>query len=255
MQSLANRHEEVELFQQIATGKHPKRILLIEAASGLGKTNLLGKFVASCPAEVSCVSVDLKSAKELGIPYILSLIRRRLGRQHFPRFDAQVKEFQRQSNVQVTDNVMEGQDLQIQVLLNVDPETRKYRLLSLRNAFFEDISQIDRPIVIIFDTFNEASPELAEWLGGQFLSELVIAPNLRAVVAGQNVPEPTIEWMADCEYCRLGAIEDVDAWWDFVQNQKLPFPKDAVKAITLTFQGQPKMIIETFSAIAKDWGK
>jgi hypothetical protein len=101
---LANRHEEVELFQQIATGQHPKRILLIQAASGLGKTNLLGKFVASCPAGVSCVSIDLKSAKELGIPYILLFIRKRLGREHFPRFDAQVKEFQRQSNVQVTDN-------------------------------------------------------------------------------------------------------------------------------------------------------
>ncbi len=253
MQSLANRTEELKLFKQIVTGQNPKRILLIEGESGVGKTNLLGQFAHCCSPGVSCVSIDLKSAKELGVPYILSALRKRLGRENFLQFAKQVQEFLLLSNVEVRDNVMVGQDLQIQVALNVDPETRKFRLVALQEAFFQDLRAINRSIVIILDTFNEAPPELAVWLGGGFLSEVVDTPNLRVVIAGQRVPQLTVEWMADCEYCRLEAIKDVEAWCAFAQTQKFPFPKEAVKAIILTFQGQPREIINTFAAIAEEW--
>jgi hypothetical protein len=138
-------------------------------------------------------------------------------------------------------------------IFNTEEVTRKYRINVLSQAIFQDLSKISQTIIIILDSFEQAPLEVAEWIRGVFLAEVVNISNIRVVVAGQSVPEPTIEWMADCEYCRLGAIEEVDAWWDFVQNQKLPFPKDVVKAITLTFQGQPKMIVETFSVLAKDW--
>ena len=251
MQSLANRKEELKLFLDIASGQHSKRILLIEGESGLGKTKLLEQFVEHCPSQIDCIPIDLRSA-QLGIPYIFSTVRRRLASQKFTQLTARLKEFLQGEKVEIKDNIMIGQEQQIQVLLNVDPATRQFRLDALREAFFQDLWAIQSPIVLILDTFNEAPPELAVWLGGEFLSNVANTPNLRVVIAGQKVPEKTIEWMGCCEYRRLEAIRDVDAWWTFVQNQGLPFSRDAVEVLTLVFHGQPREIELAFATVTRE---
>ncbi len=90
-------------------------------------------------------------------------------------------------------------------------------------------------------------------LEGEFLSEVVDSPNLRIIIAGQQVPQRNIEWGSLSEYRCLGAINNVEEWWEFAQNRQFPFPKDAIKAIILAFQGQPNDIVKSLTAIAKDW--
>ena len=82
---LANRTREVEFFKKMLWGgKNAPRILLIQAASGMGKTSLLTEFASLVDAEVAVlIKIDLKSA-QTGIAYIFSRLQRRLGEDKSP---------------------------------------------------------------------------------------------------------------------------------------------------------------------------
>ena len=134
-----------------------------------------------------------------------------------------------------------------------DESIRESRLSAMTNALFQDLRKIEQSICLIFDTFNQASYELKSWLGGEFLSEVADSRNLRIVIAGQQVPNPTIEWMNLREQRCLEAINNVEEWWAFAQNERLTCPKDAVKAITLAFDGKPDDIVKTLTAVARKW--
>ena len=249
---LANRTREIQLFEQTLIGAHPKRIFLIQGASGLGKTELLAQFEDCCfSRNISCASVDLKAT--LGIHDVLSKIRRQLGHDRFPHLVRQVQAFLLGNRVEVTDNELQGEDNQINVVLNVDPQERKDRLVELQSAFFRDLNAFRSPIVLIFDTFNEVSLDVGAWLEGSCLSEAIAVPHLYVAIAGQNVPKPTLEWRRHYHHCALEEIRNFEAWWAFSQHQGFPFGRDVVKAIALQYEGMPKDISNSLQFIAKQW--
>ena len=58
---LANREEELSLFDAMIAGTTGERILLLEAGGAMGKTMLMAEFVRHCRSnEVACAPVDLK---------------------------------------------------------------------------------------------------------------------------------------------------------------------------------------------------
>jgi hypothetical protein len=76
MKRLANRTREIDLFLAMTNGCNDRRILLIEAKSGYGKTDLIGRFADQCPSRILPVKLDLKTAGGLGIAYVFYRIRK-----------------------------------------------------------------------------------------------------------------------------------------------------------------------------------
>lgn len=256
---LANRTKEVEKFKQIIKDNNSKKILLIEGKSGVGKTKLLSKCISEVPQDTSCIPIDLKSASSLGIPSVLSLITRRLGQQYFSNFQAKIRDFLSGNNVEVSHNNMIGTEQEINIILNTDLYNREIRLLSLINAFFEDLCNFQNPLIIIFDSYEKAPTELRELLAGIFLDEAVNTPNLTVVLAGQTVPKPTIQWINCYEHCNLENIDDAEAWWQFLQEENFTFPenfpftRDSIKLIVTLCRGKPSQLEIAFNIIAKEW--
>ena len=251
MTRLANRTQEIAQFLKMVEGRCEERIFLIEAPSGCGKTSLLMRFEAECPKEVKSAWVDLKAA-QTGAPYVFSRIRKKLGAEQFPQFIRAVQQFM-SGGVEVSGNEIQGQENQIQVVLNVQDESlRNMRLIALREAFFQDLVALPHPVLLILDTFNEAPETLANWIAGEFLAEVADAPNVLAVVAGQQVPEPSGEWMRCHYHCGLENILEIDAWWDYAQIQGLPFSRDEVGMAIRILKGQPSEIVKTFEALARE---
>jgi hypothetical protein len=252
---LANRTKEVEFFKKMVRGETTKRILLIQATSGMGKTSLLAEFAALCPVHAEAallVKIDLKSA-QTGIAYIFSKLQRGLGEESFTRFDAALNKFL-SAGVEVSDNQIEGTENQIQVVLNAESEeVRNFRLSKLQEAFFRDLSAIKKPVVMILDTFNLAPASVADWVGGSFLAAVAEVRNIRVVIAGQSVPKPTIEWEDIAEtHCLMG-ISDIEAWHLFVEARGLPFEREAVKAFVRVFNGNPDLIAKVFESQSGGW--
>lgn len=247
---IANRTKEVQLFNQIVQGSFAKRILLIEAQSGLGKTWLLARFKHALPTNTLCVQVDLKSAQR-GIPYIFSCVRSRLGEERFSRLNAAVQQYL-SSGVEVSDTTMIGKDNQLSVVLsNVDESTRNFRLTELREAFFHDLRKIPQKLVFLFDSYDKAPTELADWLGGEFLGGVVETHKLIVVIAGQRIPQPTIEWMDLHHCCRLEAILDREAWYQYSKDSKLPFNQDELKVAIDYFDGNPAEIVKMLETLVR----
>lgn len=252
---LANRTKEADFFKKMLRGEISQRILLIQAASGMGKTSLLAEFAALCPVHAEAailVKINLKSA-QTGIAYIFSKLQSRLGEDSFTKFNGALSKFL-SAGVEVADNQIEGTENQIQVVLNAESEDiRNFRLSQLQRAFFQDLQAVKKQIVMILDTFNEAPINLADWIGGGFLAEVAESNNIRVVIAGQSVPKPTIEWEDLADTHCLDRINDIEAWHLFVQARGFPFEREAVKAFVRVLNGNPDEIMKVFESQAGGW--
>ena len=216
MTRFANRTRELHLFEQMLRRQVRERILLVEAPSGYGKTGLMGRFEILCSQGIHPVLIDLKGA-QAGIAFVFYRIQRVLGKKRFPKFNAEIDRFLN-SGVEIQNNCLTGEGSQIQVILDVPPEERNYRLTQLQQVFFEDLERFDRPIAFILDTYNGATEELAGWIESQFLAEVALNPKLFAIVAGQNIPQPTIGWQNWYHRCKLDRIMEREAWYGYVKD-------------------------------------
>ncbi|MDX2214860.1 MAG: ATP-binding protein [Oculatellaceae cyanobacterium bins.114] len=249
--AIANRTAELQLFSDIVCGNHSAKILLIQADSGMGKSDLLKKFQDSCPSEALVVPLDLKGA-DLGIPYFFNWVCEDLGYDRFQQFTAELRQMV-SGAINFANNQMEGQQT-IQIALNVDENTRRYRLGALQRAFFQDLAAIQQRVVILLDTFQLAVSDLQNWIESELLRMVPRLPNLVVVVAGQTVPDcNNIGWGSACESCYLEAIEQVEAWYQLAQVEHLPFDRDVIKAIVRLNKGNPLEIRKALKSLERGW--
>ncbi|MEH1862214.1 MAG: hypothetical protein V7L21_30370 [Nostoc sp.] len=236
---IANRTEELLLFNRMVEGTVAKRILLIKAESGFGKTWLLTRFKHTLPEEnVLCVDIDIKSA-ERGIAYIFDCVPDYLGKKRFPRLNAAMEQYL-SSGIEVSDTTMIGKDNQLSVVLSSEDKLAlDLRFAKVQEAFFQDLEQIPEKLVFLFDSYQKAPTELANWLSGKFLRQVVKIKKLIVVIAGQEIPEPTVEWMGLHDFCPLGAISELKAWCDYAQNEGLSLNEFQVESAMILCEGQP----------------
>ena len=250
MRRFANRTRELHLFEQMLRRQVRERILLVEAPSGYGKTGLMGRFEILCSQEIRPVLIDLKGA-QAGIASVFSRIQRVLGKPRFPNFNAQIDRFLN-SGVEIQNNRLTGEGSQIQVILDVPPEERKYRLTQLQQVFFEDLERFDRPIAFILDTYNGATEELAGWIESQFLAEVAFNPKLFAIVAGQIIPQPTIEWQNWHHRCQLDRIMEREAWYGYVKDVGFDcFSSQEIDVLIDAVEGVPARVVGLLEVAAR----
>jgi hypothetical protein len=251
----ANREDELNLFDRMIAGQTPERILLLEAASGLGKTTLLNEFVRRCPVHIPCVPIDLKGSN-ISLYDIFYRLCDALGWKHFSLFSAYVEHTEQ---VIIGKNVILGWSNKIEVALRTsDYRDRIPRRVQLTHAFFTDLRALNCRLLMIFDTFNEALPEVQEWIRGPFLTFAHNTPELVIIIAGRWVPERNIEWGTYCRYYRLGSLENIDAWADYAHRQGLRVPREWIEGFCVAVQGHPAQVDMLLTSAARrqtDYGQ
>jgi len=249
MTRFANRTRELHLFEQMLRGQVRERILLVEAPSGYGKTGLMGRFERLCSPRIHPVLIDLKGA-QAGIASVFSRIQRVLGKPRFPKFNAEIDRFLN-SGVEIQNNRLTGEGSQIQVILDVPPQERNYRLTRLQEVFFEDLERFDRPIAFILDTYNDATKELAGWIESQFLEEVALNRKLFAIVAGQIIPQPTIAWQNWHHRCKLDRIMEREAWYGYAKDVGYCFSSEEIDVLIDLVGGVPAQVVGLLETLAR----
>jgi hypothetical protein len=354
---LANRKDEREFFAGMVAGMIEERILLLEAAGGMGKTTLLSEFVRHCGAEkVPCVPVDLKG--DPGLHEVLARMCDGLGWEAFPAFAARVEElggggrraadlaryehvhqkdydwkairdlmidafqaddldefcFYRdslkpardqfpatdanlrsmvkaliefcQQRPSLIDELLEGlREERFEkygayyariygveaeappqpeagraagagigraeirdALRAADEGDRAARRGALTRALFEDLGDRPGQMAILFDTCEQAGPEIGAWLEETFLAHASRAQNLVVVIAGRQVPEMRLEWETCCQHHRLGELREPGLWQAYAEEIGATLPSaDWIAAFCDLLDGHPLKMMEALA--------
>ena len=256
MKRLANRTDELAFFQKMVQGQVEPRILLIQAASGYGKTGLMGRFADQCPIGTLAVPLNLKAAGGLGIAYVFYRIRKVLAAHRFPHYERAIATFlhpdRTVAEIKISGNKLSGDQSKIQVVLQGQSEAdRQFRLQQVQSAFFKDLRQCRSAIVFILDTFNGATPELQAWVEGQFLMEVADNQGLYCVVAGQQVPEASIEWESLHHRFCLKPIREHEAWYRYARDEGYLFNQEQLGMLVDLYQGVPDSIAQGIQMVSQ----
>ena len=261
---LANRKRELALANQIMRRECEQRILLIEAASGFGKTHLLTQIRRDC-ATISpkplLVSFDLK-ADERGLDYVYETIYRQLENQAknldvTAIFAAYHEQTQQQQAYHVSVNVNKNTVLGKQNVFVQLPEATQTQLASLaaarERAFFAAIAQLSdcQPLVMLIDNLNTREGTLEKWIEDVLLQQIAMMPQVTLIVAGHVMPSHSMVWDDFCERIQLPAIDDTKVWTEWVCQLGMPLTPEQVEPLVFGLKGQPKNIAEMLPSFAK----
>lgn len=188
-----DREVELDTLRRVTRGKTPQRTALIHAASGIGKSELLREFMArnqsdDCPL----VMVDFKGGG-LSLADTLFQVCDTLGWPRFQMFAETVQKIVHPLTINMSDNVLIGQNDIAVALGGPDEQTREMHRARLTQSFITDL-RANGHVALIFDVFEQCDAPLQGWFANVFLPYVHRSSDLAVIIAGQSVPEDSTAW-------------------------------------------------------------
>lgn len=223
-----DRGDELALLDRLVDGQTTKRILLISAASGMGKSELIREFIARRAHNATLAVVDFKNGG-LSLADLFSQICDTLGWSRFPTLNTTVNQIVSPLTANVSSNILIGHN-QISIALNASDEpTRDSRRDALTKAFVADLRAIGRA-ALIFDVFEQCEPSLQKWLASVFLPFVQRSPQLVIVIAGQQVPDPPV--VCECIPLPLEHIAP-EHWHQYAHHLGWMVPLELIRGLCI----------------------
>lgn len=215
---IANRKNIYQQFVNILKGKEKKRILLLSGNSSKGKTVLLKEL--SKYAEKQKIATSFLDFK--GCPTL--------------------------------------DDLFETLLLDVDesllPQANNTEGTKRSHKFISDLKQLCTPLLLIFDTYEQASDEAKKWLESQLLHRLKQAPAVVIIIAGEKVPEhEKYSWNELSIDYDLPPIKQVQDWLEFTHNKWgcSKITEHHIEAYTIGTEGNPALVFSLLETLVKQF--
>jgi hypothetical protein len=245
--AIADRKDECILFDRLMAGQLGARILLIEGTGERGKSTLLGEFARRVRADWgvdACAVLELKQ----GVPLrqICHSIYQQLGSQRCSRYVAARESLARRGVAVAADlsGATFGDANQIsigsQIILsdkNVDHD--------LAEALLEDLLFHPGPVLIILDTYDQATPESKKWLLGSVLPVVAKNERLFSVAGGRTIPQPNeyeLSWSDIVATQTLATDISLDDWHEYARAMFPGFPRESLATVYLGLKDRPGSI-------------
>jgi energy-coupling factor transporter ATP-binding protein EcfA2 len=251
---IANYEAEQKAFHSLLDPGCEDRILLFHGSSGSGKTTLLTCCRESVPKQVVSIPIQLRGSA-VSVAEIFYRAGRNLSWEKLENFTDEIARLEGTPSAQVDKNWLAGINNRISIVMQVqDSGDREHRRVALTEAWFNDVAEFDHPVVMILDTYEQATTEVQEWLSGPFLSRVVQVEPVRVVVAGQSVPEKNnIEWGHCCVEHDLYGVKEAKHWLPIVKAMKRKLdvkePLDWLGGMCVALKGNPAEIIKVIEAL------
>jgi hypothetical protein len=253
---LADYQEQRDAFTALLQPACQANVLLFSGDSGSGKTTLVNVCLDDVPDHVTTVPIDLRGSANT-VPEIFRRLGARLGWDHLPTFAAHIATL-REIPVPALDidrNWLLGIGNHIQVALQVQsPTDREERRAALTAALFTDLQHRAAPLLVAFDTYEKATPEVKDWITGPFLASVAETAALRVLVAGQRVPDhENITWGRCCVRHPLYGVPEAAHWLPIIDalNRCIPFehPVTWLAGVCHALNGAPKDIMQIIQGL------
>ena len=240
-----NRSECILLFQQLLDPNAHHRFLHVTGGPKMGKSHLLMKLFPAMAAahNARCAALDLRGQTAIDL---LNSACALLGYElTFPRFEDAYQHWSSQPRAQVA-NMEELLSTIGAQRLEQDEQQRI--LPRLTRAFAADLHHInDRPLVLIFDRVEEASPELQRWLMDMLLVQLGTLPHVCLVAGGRTLPDPAGSYAALCLCHTLESVQDEAEYKRFCRAVQAAVPEESIGVLAQAFSYSPGMFAETIA--------
>jgi len=255
-QLIADYSDERQAFQELFGVTCAERILLLRGESGCGKTHLLTYCQQIVPDTVTQAPIQLRGTT-VTVAEIFYRTGGAVGWDRFNHFARHVAEMQRSPAVKIDRNWLVGMNNHIDVALTAEDQAgREHRRAALTDAWFADARQLPQPLLVLFDTFEQASDEVKAWLSGPFLARVVRTPTVRVVIAGQEIPPAhNIEWGHCCQERALYGVREAEHWMPVVQAMGRYIPNDApldwLAGVCHALEGRPEAILKILQRLPR----
>ncbi|MYM93061.1 ATP-binding protein [Duganella vulcania] len=250
----ANYHIQRRALGNLFLDKCENNIILIKGNSGSGKTSLLHSCLKEMKGLHDPITIELRE-NSVGVTEIFSRSATHIGWGKLEKFNHCAREMAGQvPTVKLDDIHQQGKVNSIRIALQVsDIAEREYRQTMLTEAWFDDMSALTKPLVIVFDTYEQAPAEVKNWMSGPFLSRAAKCDSVRVVIAGQTVPTAGIEW-GDCHTVHeLYGVREAHEWMPVVDALQKHIPvksvEDWLAGICHALNGQPGEIMKIIKAL------
>jgi len=201
---MANRRHITSRLEQMLTGRSQKPILLLSAPSNSGKTHLLAELKAFAKTlHLAASSLDCNC--ELPLEDLVELI-----------------------------------SYDLRPLL---PAANPSAAASARQtALIGNLQNLTQPVLLSFDTYEQASPAAKNWIENHLLSRLDDSPGILIVIAGKQVPDRAKQiWAGLADELRLEPITQPSDWLEYARRkwQRFNVMPEHIEALTLATRGNP----------------
>jgi hypothetical protein len=216
MRRLADRTAEFDRFKGMLAGRTAHRALLIQGPSSSGKTALIQE----------CISY----AEHRGVPYASVDFKGGLPLEEV--FASMVLDL--------------GQDM-LRDALSCLGSGRSHAVIA-------DLQRLRQPLLLVFDTYEDATQNGQTWVETQLLPRLGRCPAIVVVIAGRKVPEQSARsWAPLACTVALPPIRRVEDWFDFAKRNYgvSPLKREHVEAITVSVDGNPGLVSATLETLVR----
>jgi hypothetical protein len=276
-----DRDKQIDRFRKSLDGTAGRRIILVTAGPGMGKSWLLRQFVNEAKAKAArTVLIDFSDRQAYDVLMLVRRSRDALGAEHFNRLTAAINDATAPritineaaggsnnsagvnlSNSQVQDVVIQeaaGRNIikdNLFIVQSDNPLLLQAMEDRITQVFFECLNDLVKTqrVVFIFDSYENTSTDGGQWVPNAadrwITRELLFRirdnqlPNTLVVLGGTRVPEFGIEWNAVIGRLPLDpfTVEDVTEYLRI--NRGLSNLSDSqIQLLHMAVQGNPQQL-------------
>lgn len=255
---LANYEEERAAFRSLLHENCEQRLLFFEGASGTGKTSLLRACQQEIPGDFETVPIQFRDSS-VNVAEIFDRVGELVGWETMTHFTEQIAALSDLPTLQVQRNWQTGSNNQIHIALHADSlADKEQRRVQLTKAWLTDLQAITHPLLLIMDTYEQATTDVVGWIEGPFLTRAARLPQLRILLAGQHVPDAhNIEWGSCCHKRDLYGVQDARHWMPVVAalNRSIDAPGidpfSWLAGICHALKGRPSAIMKVIESLPR----
>lgn len=243
---LIDRIQAVQKFNNMLESSSTTRILRIIGEGKMGKSRLLQEFgkLSREKWNAHCAFINLRS-KLQGYSKILFEIKVQIPVSDYANFLETQQQILSNPKVEIEKVNLIFSSLSVNMpdqKRNSDDEHIKQQITS---SFCKDLhnASLDYPIVLLFDTFDNAGRNVQNWLNEQFFLEIKQIPHVYLVLAGRSLPEPHDALLDVCETYTLPPVT-LDDYISYCDHLGINASREIVEAFHNVFNGTPGLFVE-----------
>ena len=226
---IINHDSAIQQFRQLLAPNPPIRFMRLLGDGEMGKTMLLTKIfpVLAAQQNMRTAYIDMRNQAQQPLDF-LHAICAQVEPSGFPSFDTAYEQWLTRPKIQMTG--LHAILSKVQISGGRENEERTDLTQHLTRKFVDDLDNAPtRPVLLLFDTVDNASPITQSWLMDKLLVQLQALPHVRVVVSGRALPDASGVYALNCCSYELRPVDDLAAYVRYCRELGVPLSDNEIQ--------------------------